>query len=174
MTTPPRTPQAMTRRHRVSVRREQYKFSCAHMTVFPDGSKERLHGHNYQLGIDLELTSVAFEHMLPFAAIKDCLAGICHDLRERVLVASRNPLSKVTTSNDELELIVCGKRYLFPREDVILLAVDNVSVEALADHLADRVLSDLGPSLPPAVVTALEVWVSESPGQGATCRLELA
>ncbi len=174
MSPPPGVPRVMTRRHRVSVRREQYKFSCAHMTVFPDGTKERLHGHNYQLGIDLELTSVAFEHMLPFAAIKDCLAGICHDLRERVLVAADNPLSKISTRDDELELVACGKRYVFPREDVVVLAIANVSVEALADHLADRVLADLGPSLPPGVVTAVEVWVSESPGQGATCRLELA
>ena len=32
----------------------------------------------------------------------------------------------------------------------------------------------LGPALPRGVVTAIELWVSESPGQGSTCRLELA
>lgn len=167
------TPRVTARRHHISVRREQYKFSCAHMTVFPDGSKERLHGHNYQVGLDLELTDVAFERMLPFAAIKDALAAICHDLRERVLVASRNPLTTVVRDDDELELLVCGKRYLLPREDAVLLPIDNVSVEGLADHLADRLLTSLGPQFPAGVVTALACWVSESPGQGATCRLEL-
>ena len=69
---------------------------------------------------------------------------------------------------------MCGKRYVFPREDVVLLPIDNVSVEALALYLGDRVLAMLGPSLEPGLVTAIEVWVSESPGQGSTCRLELA
>ncbi len=162
------------RRHRVTVKRDQYKFSCAHMTVFPDGTKERLHGHNYQLGLELELAAVDFARMLPFVAIKDCLAGLCLELRERVLIAEHNPLTTlVRVDADEVELTVCGKRYVFPREDVVLLPIDNVSVEALAAHLADRVLASLGPSLAPGVVTALDVWVSESPGQGATCRLDL-
>jgi 6-pyruvoyltetrahydropterin/6-carboxytetrahydropterin synthase len=165
----------VTRRHRVTVRRDQYKFSCAHMTVFPDGSKERLHGHNYQLGLELELTDVAFARMLPFQAIKDCLAGLCLELRERVVIAERNPLTTlVRVDAIELELTVCGKRYVFPREDVLLLPVDNVSVEGLASYFADRVLAALTPSLEPGLVTALEMWVSESPGQGSTCRLELA
>ena len=168
-------PRVVARRHRVTVRREQYKFSCAHMTVFPDGTKERLHGHNYQLGVELELTDVAFEHMLPFAAIKDWLAGVCAALKERVLIATRNPLTTIARADDdEVEAIVCGKRYVLPREDVTLLAVDNISVEALALHLGDRVAAELGPALPRGVVTAIELWVSESPGQGSTCRLELA
>lgn len=166
---------AVARRHRVSVRRDQYKFSCAHMTVFPDGTKERLHGHNYQIGLDLDLADVSFEHMLPFAAIKDQLGRLCLELRERVLVAEQNPRTTlVRVDAIELEVTVCGARYVFPREDVVLLPVDNISVEALASYFADRVLAALAPSLEPGVVTALEMWVSESPGQGATCRLELA
>jgi hypothetical protein len=65
---------AVGRTHRVLVAREQYKFSCAHMTVFPDGTKERLHGHNYQRSaVDLELLEriAISRQMLPFAAIKD-------------------------------------------------------------------------------------------------------
>ncbi|HVV86875.1 MAG TPA: 6-carboxytetrahydropterin synthase [Kofleriaceae bacterium] len=164
---------AVARRHRVTVRRDQYKFSCAHMTVFPDGTKERLHGHNYQLGLELELTDVSFARMLPFAAVKDCLAALCVELRERVLVAEQNPLTTIVRADDEVELRVCGKRYVFPREDVVLLPIDNVSVEALASHLGDRVVAALAPALSAGTVTALELWVSESPGQGATCRLEL-
>ena len=171
---PPPSLQVRRRTHRVTVKRDQYKFSCAHMTVFPDGTKERLHGHNYQLGLELELATIDFARMLPFAAIKDCLAGLCLELRERVLIAQHNPLTTVVRVDaDEVELTVCGKRYVLPREDVVLLPIDNVSVEALASHLGDRVLASLGPSLAPGVVTALDVWVSESPGQGATCRLEL-
>jgi 6-pyruvoyltetrahydropterin/6-carboxytetrahydropterin synthase len=171
----PPGPRIVARRHRVTVRRDQYKFSCAHMTVFPDGTKERLHGHNYQLGLELELADVAFARMLPFADVKAWLAAICAELKERVLVAAQNPLTTIARADaDEVELTVAGKRYVLPREDVTLLPVDNVSVEALALHLGDRAVAELAPTFAPGVVTAIELWVSESPGQGSTCRLELA
>ncbi len=163
-----------TRRHRVVVAREQYKFSCAHMTVFPDGTKERLHGHNYQLGAVLELVDVSFQQMIPFAAIKDALGAICKEFRERVLLGELNPhYEKVRDDGDELEVRVCGRRYVFPREDVLLLPIDNVSAEALAAYLADRLVAALGPSLPPGVVDAVEISVHESPGQGSSCQVRL-
>lgn len=163
-----------TRRHRVVVAREQYKFSCAHMTVFPDGTKERLHGHNYQLGAVLELADVSFQQMIPFAAIKDALGAICKEFRERVLLGELNPhYEKVRDDGDELEVRVCGRRYVFPREDVLLLPIDNVSAEALAAYLADRLIAALGPSLPAGVVDSVEISVHESPGQGSSCQVRL-
>ncbi len=162
-----------TAHHRVVVAREQYKFSCAHMTVFPDGTKERLHGHNYQLSAALELRDVGFAQMVPFAAIKDALGAICKEFRERVLLAERNPYFEKLRDDDELELRLCGKRYVFPREDVLLLPIDNVSAEALAAYLAGRLVAALGPHLPTGVVEVVEVAVHESPGQGASCQLRL-
>lgn len=162
------------RRHRVVVAREQYKFSCAHMTVFPDGSKERLHGHNYQVGAVLELHDVGFQQMLPFEHIKDALAGICKVFRERVLLAELNPyFEKLVDDGVELELRLCGKRYVFPREDALLLPIDNVSAEALAAHLAELMVTALAPRLPAGVVHAIEVSVHESPGQGSSCQIVL-
>jgi 6-pyruvoyltetrahydropterin/6-carboxytetrahydropterin synthase len=162
------------RRHRLVVAREQYKFSCAHMTVFPDGTKERLHGHNYQVGAVLELTDVSFSHMIPFAPIKEALATICADLRERVLLAEKNPFFVlVRDDGDEIELTLCGKRYVLPREDALLLPLDNIAVEPLAAYVADLMLTRLRGLLLPDVVTALEVSIHEGPGQGASCHIPL-
>lgn len=162
------------RRHRLVVAREQYKFSCAHMTVFPDGTKERLHGHNYQVGAVVELSDVSFARMIPFAPIKEALAAICAEFRERVLLAARNPyFTLVRDDGVELELTLCGKRYVFPREDALLLPIDNIAVEPLAAHVADLLLARLGDTLPAGVATALEVSIHEGPGQGASCHVAL-
>jgi 6-pyruvoyltetrahydropterin/6-carboxytetrahydropterin synthase len=163
------------RRHRLVVAREQYKFSCAHMTVFPDGTKERLHGHNYQVGAVLELSDVSFAHMIPFAPIKEALAAICADFRERVLLAEKNPYFVIVRDNAvEIELTLCGKRYVFPREDALLLPLDNIAVEPLAAHIADLLLARLDGILPREIVMALEVSVHEGPGQGASCHVSLS
>jgi 6-pyruvoyltetrahydropterin/6-carboxytetrahydropterin synthase len=159
--------------HRIVIAREQYKFSCAHMTVFPDGTKERLHGHNYTVGIVIDLDSVALPDMLPFSAVKSALGELCAAWKERVLIAARNPhLVVVRDDAKEFEITLCGDRYVFPRGDVLVLPLDNISAEALAAHCAEMLRSSLAAVLAPHA-TRLEVTVEESPGQGSTAILTL-
>ena len=107
--------------YRIYIRKEALKFSAAHMTVFPDGTKERLHGHNYRTEVilDQELTQegeppkrdfapqeVSAQQlqkeelqlppqaakMIPFQEVKVALRRICQQLDERVLIPTHCPL----------------------------------------------------------------------------------
>lgn len=159
-------------RHSIKIARPQYKFSCAHMTVFPDGTKERLHGHNYTVAVALEVTRVDLAAMLPFAPIKAFLEELCDAMKEHVLLPAASPhLVIVRDDAAELELTLCGKRYVMPREDALLLPVDNVSVEALAAHFATQLRDRIAPLSPHLL--AVEMTVEEVPGQGASCALDL-
>ena len=156
-------------KHRISIAREQYKFSCAHMTVFADGSKERLHGHNYTIAVALDMPRIDLATMVPFAPIKAALAELCAAWKEHVMLAAKNPHFRVLRDDAELEFTLCGERYVMPRGDALLLPIDNISVEALAAHVA----SELGGKLAGTGATSLEVTIEESPGQGASCTVEL-
>ena len=158
---------ARVARHRISIAREQYKFSCAHMTVFPDGSKERLHGHNYMIALALDVDRVDLAAMIPFTTIKAALAELCAAWKEHVLIAARNPHLVILRDDKELELTLCGERYVLPRSDALLLPIDNISVEALAAHIAE-LLRDRIARLS-SHIRMLEVTVEEVPGQGASC-----
>lgn len=157
-------------RHRILIARDTYKFSAAHMTVFPDGTKERLHGHNYTFGVELEVDRVDFASMIPFSAIKSILAGLTAEWKERVFLATANPFFKLVRDTPaEIEITLCGQRYVFPRADVLLLPIDNISVEALSSHVA----SVLAERIPRDHIFALTVRIEESPGQGAATTLDL-
>jgi 6-pyruvoyltetrahydropterin/6-carboxytetrahydropterin synthase len=159
-------------KHRIVLAREQYKFSCAHMTVFPDGTKERLHGHNYTVAVAVETVRIDLPAMVPFAPIKAALGELCAAWKEHVLIAAACPHLEIVRDDTELELRLCGERYVMPRQDALLLPIDNISVEALAAHVAVLLRARL-PALVAPHVTALEVTVEESPGQGASCTLAL-
>ena len=159
-------------KHRISIAREQYKFSCAHMTVFADGTKERLHGHNYTLAVAIEVDRVELPAMIPFASIKAALGELCAAWKEHLLLAAKNPFFEMVRDDDELEFKLCGERYVLPRQDALLLPIDNVSVEALAAHVA-ALLRERIVVLDASHVVAIEVTVAESPGQGASCELSL-
>lgn len=154
--------------------RELFKFSCAHMTVFPDGTKERLHGHNYFVGVAIELGDISFANMVPFAPIKEATSALCRSWKEHLLLAEKNPYFEIIgDSGGEFEFRLCGDRYLLPRQDVLLLPIDNVSVESLAAHIAETLVHELGDILGADAVRGLEVRVTESPGQGAVYYREL-
>jgi 6-pyruvoyltetrahydropterin/6-carboxytetrahydropterin synthase len=144
------------------------------MTVFPDGTKERLHGHNYQLGVAVDVADVEFATMIPFALIKTAVSELCAAWKERVLIAEHNPhLEVVARDAREVELRLCGARYVFPAGDVLFLPIDNVSVEALAAHAAADLHARLAAVLAAPHVRAFEVTCEESPGQGARCTIAL-
>ena len=162
-------------KHRIVIAREQYKFSCAHMTVFPDGTKERLHGHNYTIAVALDVDDIRLSTgaMIPFAPIKAALVELCAAWKEYVLVAEQNPhLQIVREDTAEIEFKLCGQRYVLPRGDVLMLPIDNISVEALAAHVAAILKSKIAVLAAPHV-RALEVTIEESPGQGASCTLAM-
>lgn len=158
------------RKYRLFVERERYKVSCAHMTVFPDGSKERLHGHNYQIGCALEITDISFQKIVPFAMVKRALDELCALWKEKVFLARHNPYHKLLQhDNHTIAFSLCDQRYELPANDVLILETDNITVETLADLAATHMCQRLGSWLKQPHVRCLEATVSEAPGQGATC-----
>lgn len=153
-------------RHVLQIAREEHKFSAAHMTVFPDGSKERLHGHNFQLLLRMEVRSIEAEDLCDFGIVKRALRELCAELNERTLVAAHNPHLRAVQEEDRVRLLHPSGDYLLPRADVVLLPLTNISTEQLARWAHGEIARRLRGRLPD-VVEGLEIGVLESPGQGA-------
>ncbi len=154
-------------RHRIFVGKDVHKFSSAHMTIFPNGTKERLHGHNFQVSLAFDLVDLSAQSFLDFAIIKSALDAQCKAWAERLLLPERSPHFRlVQRSAAELEFVLCGKRYIVPEEEVVLLPLENVVVETLAMQLAIELVPRLGDALSPDKVIGMEVTVAEAAGQG--------
>ena len=141
------------------------------MTVFPDGSKERLHGHNFQVSVAFHLRRVDFNSLLDFGKIKDILVAQCLDWDQRLILARRNPHFEILSSDaqgTEFEFRLCGLRYVVPLNEVLLLEVDNIIVETLSTSFGKILIRRLKPLMKADVVAGVEVTVTESAGQGAS------
>lgn len=152
----------------VHIRKENIKFSSAHMTVFPDGTKESLHGHNYQVELSFELKDSSFKKMIPFSKFKEKLREIVHSWDEKVLLAAKNPYYQETKKDKkELEFVLCKKRYVLPISELELLPLENISSEDLAGHLLFLFVKSFGEKELKKAVVWIRIRVDESPGQGA-------
>jgi 6-pyruvoyltetrahydropterin/6-carboxytetrahydropterin synthase len=158
----------MPEQYEVRIRKEALKFAASHMTVFPDGTKEALHGHQYQPTLSLCFPESGFESMIPFSLIKQSMKKIARLWDEKVLLATGNPFFEMLKNGrEEIEFKLCGKRYVLPADEVVLLKVDNITCERLARAYFEFLRSDLEPILKKGSVSSMSVYIEESPGQGA-------
>ncbi len=156
----------------IHIRKDHFKFSAAHMTVFPDGGKERLHGHNYQVELTVELIEPALTQMLSYEVFKRALKTVCDQWDEKVLIATGNPwLEALPAEDGECAFRLCGKRYVLPADEVAMLEMDNITAENLARLLFERFWAELTADRAVAwreQVLAISMRIDESRGQGAT------
>ena len=159
--------------YQLNLRKESFKFSSAHMTVFPDGSpygpKESLHGHNFQVEVNLDLNDASLERFVSFSYFKKLIEKICREWHSKVLLARQCPKMQTLQENsNEIEILLCGKRYVFPAEDVLFLDVENITSELLSYAFFKTFHSRLDPNLLSQSICGISVRIEEVPGQGAT------
>ncbi len=141
-----------------------FKFAAAHFTWFADGSAERLHGHNYRVGVTLTGAQLGADGMLVEArVVKDEVRRLCAALDERVLLPEASARVAIEARGGELEVRVAGRGYRIPAGDALRLPIPNVTVECLAQHL----WRELARAFPGLAADALAVEVAESEGQSA-------
>lgn len=157
----------MAERYRVRVTKDHLVFCAGHYITYDGTECERLHGHNYRVAVELEAPLDANHYVFDFIALKNRTKQLTDELDHRMLLAMKNPLLKVEESSERVRVTYRHKEWVFPREDCVLLPIENTTAELLAKYLGGRLAavlkSDYG-----FTPTALRVDVDESFGQTAT------
>ena len=61
------------------IEKEYFKFSAAHFLIFPDGSAERLHGHNYRVFVDIDAALSEHGLVIDFKTVKPVVRELVDD-----------------------------------------------------------------------------------------------
>lgn len=157
------------------VAKEDFKFNAAHF-VLHEGSRELLHGHNFTVEVTVAgRIDPATGYVVDFGVIKKVVRGLCRSLNERFLCPTRTPYAVVTetATNVEMRLLRDGAFFSFPKTDVVLLPLANITSEELARHLLRRVVDEMAPAGALAGVTRVALAVMETPGQAAEVAIDL-
>lgn len=150
----------------IELEKEAFKFSAAHFLIFPDGSAERLHGHNYRVRVRLGAELSRFGLVLDFKMVKPVVRAICDRLDEHWIVPGEHEELRVERRADgSVEVVYRDRRYAAPAEDVLVLPINNTSSENLAAWFGRELLAELARRFPDVQPTELEVAVEETRGQ---------
>jgi 6-pyruvoyltetrahydropterin/6-carboxytetrahydropterin synthase len=154
----------------IELEKESFKFSAAHFLIFPDGSAERLHGHNYRVRVRLGADLSRFGLVLDFKMVKPVVRAICDRLDEHWIVPGEHQELRIERRADSVEIVYRDRRYAAPAEDVLVLPINNTSSENLAAWFGRELLAELARRFPDVHPTELEVAVEETSGQRGVWR----
>ena len=154
----------------ITLNKEYFKFSCAHFLIFPDGSKERLHGHNYHVSVEIEGDLSDKGLVIDFIDAKPVVRELCDSLDEHWLLPAHHPELEIRELNDgHTSVVYRDCRYLVPSPEVVHLPINNTSVENLATWFSDTLRARLVEKFGATQVRRLRVAISETSGQSGVC-----
>ena len=149
----------------IDLQKEAFKFSAAHFLIFPDGSAERLHGHNYRVFVELEAQLTTHGLVMDFKAIKPVVREICDGLDEHWIVPGEHAVLRWSESGGSVEVRYRERVYRAPKEDVLVLPINNTSSENLATWFGRELLARVRQRFPEVEVSSLRLAVEETSGQ---------
>ncbi len=150
----------------IRIEKDYLKFSAAHFLIFPDGTAERLHGHNYKVFVEVRTELDEHGLVINFQEIKPLVRQLVDELDEHVLIPGRHPvLTYEELEGGESEILYRERRYVIPSEEVIVLPISNTSAENLAGWIADTLLERFAARFPELRPEILVVGVEETAGQ---------
>ncbi len=151
--------------------KQNFKFSAAHFLIFDAQSAEKLHGHNYQVKVDIDFGAKPVDEtgfLVDFNVLKKIIHARLQEWDEMVLLPALHPEMKIAKTGATLEVKFRDRFYAFPANEVLLLPMTNTSVELLSAQLATEFFNQFKTY----GVQKLRVFVEETLGQGASYQLE--
>ncbi len=139
------------------------RFSACHF--IPRHEKcSRLHGHSYIVRLRLEGDIGAEGMIMDFVVLKKALKSLIDELDHKTLLPTESGDVRLDVTDISVEAVSCGKRYVFPREDVVLLDIPNTTAEEMAKMMAKRIVSQIDF---PGNVRSVSIGLDEERGQTA-------
>jgi len=162
----------------IEIDKEYLKFSSAHFLIFGDGTAERLHGHNYRVYCEVDAALDPHGLVIDFIEVKPVIRELCDWLDEHWLVPGEHPELEVRDLPDReglsphVEVRWKDRLYTAPKDNVIVLPINNTSAENFAGYIGRELARRLRERFPSVEIRFLEIKVEETPGQRGVFRLK--
>jgi 6-pyruvoyltetrahydropterin/6-carboxytetrahydropterin synthase len=162
----------MKPQYRVVLEKPSLVFSAAHFITFNGNICERLHGHNYHVRASVWAELDENRYVIDFIAFRDALLKMCMELDHHVILPESHPQIHVVSDEKEVTATFEDRRWVFPKEDCVLLPVQNTTAEEIAHTFAQRLLKELT-AAGHTGITRLSVGVDENDGQWGEVELTI-
>lgn len=148
--------------YKLTVERTDLNFSAAHF-LMRHPKCERVHGHNYRVTIEIESDKLNSQQMIvDFLDVRDIVREICQKMDHHILIPTKAEDIEIKEMGDEMEVIANKRRYVFPKDDALLLPIEATTVEKISEYIYKHLKQS------PLKELKMKVSVEEAEGSIAT------
>lgn len=152
------------RRFRLELAKEDMKFSAGHFTIFSASERERLHGHNFSVQVSVDAIMQSNGMGFDYGIYKRRIRELCDAWDEYFILPTRSPYLNIEEAGEWLYAHFNGQKIPFLRSDVLLLPIENATVEEFSQLFLERLKGD-SEEIERLGIQALTVKVFSGPGQ---------
>lgn len=160
-----------TNTFRVQLEKDNLVFSAAHFITFDGNICESIHGHNYRVKCEVIGALDENGYVVDFIALRDALQEIVSRLDHHVVLPTLHPTIKVAEVEKEVVVRFEDRRWVFPRQDCVLLPIANTTAELMAQLIGQELIEKTQPKFGDQI-RGLVVSVDENRGQWGVCELD--
>jgi 6-pyruvoyl-tetrahydropterin synthase len=176
----------------ITIRGEEFKFCCAHFVAY-EGFRERLHGHNYTVEVEMAGPMSSRDgYVIDFGDVKRAIRVICKRLNERIIIPLESKHLHINikphNSSSGTKVVMCSDAsiddvdptegqvevtcldsafFSFPLSDCALLPIGFSTAESLSAFVANKLEETLLRDISNRGIESLTVRVFERPSQAA-------
>src|SRR5271156_6527969 len=133
----------MPERYTVRVTKDYLVFCSGHFISYEGDKCERLHGHNYRAAVEVEGPLDLNHYVFDFIALKQRTMLITDELDHRMLLPTKSQCIKLAEDGRSIRVRYKDREWLFPRDECVLLPIENTTAELLARYIGERLCEDL-------------------------------
>lgn len=161
----------MKKAYSIRVYKQYFNFASSHFMLFKDGSREPLHGHNYRVEVKGNAPDLDDDMVFDFLNIKPIIRKICDSLDHKLLIPKLNDKISIEDKEKNWQFTTRDESvFSIPKQDVLLLPIENTSVERMAAYIANELKEEVFKAYK-FEFNELEIQLEESPGQCAVYTL---
>ena len=149
--------------YKVTVERNTLRFAAGHFATF-EGQCESLHGHNYDVIVEVEGELTEDSWVVDFAALKSIARAICQGLDHKFLLQRDSKVLQIDEGKSNWKVRFQERGWVLPKSDVLALSIDNTTAERLAEWFGGRLREALV-ARGATNLTSIAVGLEEMPGQ---------
>src|SRR6267142_7078799 len=133
----------MIEHYKVRVTKDHLVFCSGHSISYEGDRCERLHGHNYRATVEIEGELDENHYVFDFIALKHRTKAITDELDHRMMLPTNNTLIAVEEGSKSVHVRYRDREWVFPRDDCVLLPIENTTAELLARYIGQHLLEAL-------------------------------
>lgn len=153
----------------INIEKSYLHFSAAHFTIFSATERERLHGHNWRVGVEIGGCIDSNGLLFDYAIYKEILKDLCQSFDEYTLIAEKSPHLDIKEDDDFFHVTHNGINQPLLKTDTLLLPIENITIESLAHYFLELMVKDQE-RLDELNIISFELKVSSGPNQWGIAR----